>query len=81
MAATLPSLNVPTKFGGYSAGVAVGELSDGTRAAVVEHAVVPQWELRVTKNGVVVEHERCDSFSALIAESMTGWLLTGAIGN
>ena len=27
------------------------ELSDGTRAAVVEHTSAPQWELRVTKNG------------------------------
>ncbi|HMF92834.1 MAG TPA: hypothetical protein VKE96_01005 [Vicinamibacterales bacterium] len=45
------------------------ELSDGTRAAVVEHAAAPQWELRVSKNGAVVEHERCDSFPALIAAS------------
>ncbi|HJZ78131.1 MAG TPA: hypothetical protein VKE51_40670 [Vicinamibacterales bacterium] len=45
------------------------ELSDGTRAEVVERTAAPQWELRVTKNGVVIEHERCDSFPALIAAS------------
>ena len=54
------------------------ERSDGTRAAVVEHAAAPQWELRVTKNGVVVEHERCDSFPALIAASTAARLRVDA---
>jgi len=45
------------------------------------NTVVPQWELRVTKNGMVEEHERCGSFPALIAESTTARVLTGAIRN
>ena len=54
------------------------ELSDGTRAAVVEHTAAPQWELQVTKNGRIVERERCESFPALIAASTAARLRADA---
>jgi len=46
------------------------ELPDGTRAAVVEHAAPPQWELRIVKGSRVIECERCASLSELIAAAM-----------
>ncbi|HXI29609.1 MAG TPA: hypothetical protein VNG89_14320 [Vicinamibacterales bacterium] len=45
------------------------ERPDGTRAAVIEHASEPHWELRITRRGRVIECERCRSFSDLIAAS------------
>jgi hypothetical protein len=54
------------------------EMSDGTRAGVVEHAAPPQWELRIVKAGRVIESERCVSFSDLIAAAMAAHYKAGS---
>jgi hypothetical protein len=50
------------------------ELPDGTKAAVVEHAAAPHWELRVLRRGQIIDRERCASFPDLITASMAAHL-------
>jgi hypothetical protein len=46
------------------------ELSDGTRASVVEHAFAPHWEICLVRSERVVQRHRCDTIEELIAKSM-----------
>ena len=46
------------------------ELSDGTRACVVEHAVEPRWEVCVVRRERVVQRHRCDTIQQLMATAM-----------
>jgi hypothetical protein len=46
------------------------ELSDGTRACVIEHAFAPHWEVCLVRRDRVVQRHRCDSLEELMAASM-----------
>ena len=46
------------------------ELSDGTRACVVEHAVEPRWEVCLVRRERVVQRRRCDTIHQLMATAM-----------
>ena len=46
------------------------ELSDGTRACVIEHAFAPHWEVCVVRQDRVVQRHRCDTIEEVIAASM-----------
>jgi hypothetical protein len=54
------------------------ELSDGTKAAVIEHPAPPHWELRITKNARIVARQRCDSFAELMEASVAARLAADA---
>jgi hypothetical protein len=46
------------------------ELSDGTRACVVEHLSAPRWELCMVRHGHVVYVCRCETVADLMARSL-----------
>jgi hypothetical protein len=46
------------------------ELSDGTRACVIEHVFDPRWEVCLIKRDRVVKRRRCDTIEELMATSM-----------
>ena len=46
------------------------ELSDGTRAYVVEHAFAPRWEVCLVRRDRVVRRRRCETVEELMAASM-----------
>jgi hypothetical protein len=45
------------------------ELSDGTRACVIEHALTPHWEICLVSHDRVVQRHRCDTIEELMATS------------
>ena len=47
------------------------ELSDGTRAYVVEHAFAPRWEVCLVRRDRVVQRQRCETIEQLMAASMS----------
>ena len=46
------------------------EISDGTRAYVVEHAFAPRWEVCLVRRDRVVRRRRCETVEELMAASM-----------
>jgi hypothetical protein len=46
------------------------ELSDGTRAYVVEHAFAPRWEVCLVRRDRVVQRQRCETIEELMLASM-----------
>jgi hypothetical protein len=46
------------------------ELSDGTRACLVEHASAPRWEVCVVRRDRVLQRHRCETIHQLMATSM-----------
>jgi hypothetical protein len=46
------------------------ELSDGTRACVVEHPAAPRWEVCLVRSDRVLLSHRCDTIDQLMATAM-----------
>jgi hypothetical protein len=46
------------------------ELSDGTRACVVEHPAAPRWEVCLVRSDRVVQRHRCDTIDQLMATAI-----------
>jgi hypothetical protein len=46
------------------------ELSDGTRACVVEHTAAPRWEVCLVGRERVLQRHRCDTIHQLMATAM-----------
>jgi hypothetical protein len=63
--------SMPLDTSGLAAVLAcLWELSDGTRAFVVEHRVAPRWELRMVRRGSVVDGRRFHALDELMAKSL-----------
>jgi hypothetical protein len=46
------------------------ELSDGTRACVVEHPFAPRWEICLVRRDRILQRHRCDTIQQLMATAM-----------